>query len=86
VAKRGGTAKRVRRLGLVVAYAGGYYFGAKAGRLRYEQIRSRLAQARHSVPVEKARAAFAGAVTSAENGQDAATSAPSAPPASSRSR
>jgi hypothetical protein len=75
-----------RRLGLVVAFTGGYYFGAKAGRLRYEQIRSRLAEALHSAPVEKARTAFANAVTSTVNGQDAATSAPSGPPASSRSR
>ena len=74
------------RLGLVVAFTGGYYFGAKAGRLRYEQIRRRFAEARNSAPVEKALTAFANAVTSAADGQDAATSAPSGPPASSRSR
>jgi hypothetical protein len=27
------------RLGLVVGFAAGYYFGAKAGRERYEQLR-----------------------------------------------
>jgi hypothetical protein len=58
MAKRAGTAKRVRRrLSLVVVFAGGYYFGTKAGRERYEQIRRRVAEARHSGPVEKAQAA-----------------------------
>jgi len=42
------------RTGLVVGFAVGYYFGSKAGRERYEQIRSWLDQV---APAEKVRAA-----------------------------
>lgn len=41
------------RTGLVVGFAFGYYFGAKAGRERYEQLRRLLDRA----PVDKMRAA-----------------------------
>jgi hypothetical protein len=42
------------RTGLVVGFAVGYYFGAKAGRDRYEQLRKLLDKA---APVSKVRAA-----------------------------
>lgn len=45
------------RLGFLVGSAIGYYFGSKAGRERYEQIRRWLEDARQSGPVEKAQAA-----------------------------
>jgi hypothetical protein len=45
------------RVGLVAGLAVGYYFGTKAGRERYEQIRRWLDDARQSPPVEKAQAA-----------------------------
>ncbi len=45
------------RLGVVVGFAVGYYFGAKAGRERYEQIQSWLREFRTSPPYEKAQAA-----------------------------
>ena len=41
------------RTGLVVGFAVGYYFGAKAGRERYEQLRRLIDHA----PVDKMRAA-----------------------------
>jgi hypothetical protein len=41
------------RTGLAVGFAFGYYFGAKAGRGRYEQLRRLLDRA----PVDKVRAA-----------------------------
>jgi len=41
------------RTGLVVGFAFGYYFGAKAGRERYEQLRRIIDRA----PVDKVRAA-----------------------------
>jgi hypothetical protein len=41
------------RTGLVVGFAVGYYFGAKAGRERYEQLRRLIDRA----PVSKVRAA-----------------------------
>jgi hypothetical protein len=45
------------RLGFLLGFAVGYYFGSKAGRERYEQIRRWLEDARQSGPVEKAQAA-----------------------------
>ena len=42
------------RAGVVVGFAVGYYFGAKAGRERYEQLRRLLDRAG---PVTKVRAA-----------------------------
>jgi hypothetical protein len=45
------------RLGLLVGFGVGYYFGSKAGRERYEQIRRWLEDARQSGPLEKAQAA-----------------------------
>lgn len=44
------------RLGLALGFGAGYYLGAKAGRERYEQIRSALARLRGARPVEKLRA------------------------------
>jgi hypothetical protein len=45
------------RLGLLTGFALGYYFGAKAGRERYEQIRRFLNNAREGRTFEKAQAA-----------------------------
>jgi hypothetical protein len=45
------------RVGLIAGFAAGYYFGSKAGRERYEQIRHWIDDARQSRPVEKAQAA-----------------------------
>lgn len=45
------------RLGLGVGLAVGYYFGAKAGRERYVQIRRFLENAREGRTFEKAQAA-----------------------------
>jgi hypothetical protein len=45
------------RAGLVVGLAIGYYFGTKAGRERYEQIRRLLQNARDGRTFEKAQAA-----------------------------
>ena len=58
--KRGGLVRRRlvrRRVGLVIGFGAGYYFGSKAGRLRYEQIQRWLTEARQSGPVEKVQAA-----------------------------
>jgi membrane protein DedA with SNARE-associated domain len=48
------------RLGLVVGFAIGYYFGARAGRSRYEQMERWLQKARESdaaeLAAEKAKA------------------------------
>jgi hypothetical protein len=41
------------RAGLVIGAAAGYYFGAKAGRVRYEQIESYLEQVRSSPAVRQ---------------------------------
>jgi hypothetical protein len=45
------------RIGFFLGLAIGYYFGAKAGRERYEQMRRLIGYARDNVPVEKAQAA-----------------------------
>jgi hypothetical protein len=45
------------KTGLIVGFAVGYYFGAKAGRERYEQIQRWLRDVRESRPYEKAQAA-----------------------------
>jgi hypothetical protein len=42
------------RLGLIVGFGAGYYFGAKAGRERYEQLNRWLRQARESDAFETA--------------------------------
>ncbi len=44
------------RLGLVVGFGAGYYLGARAGRGRYEQIRSAAAKVRDSRVTEKVQA------------------------------
>jgi hypothetical protein len=77
MAKRVRTVKRVRhRLGLVVAFTGGYYFGAKAGRVRYEQLRRWLAEKKD---------AFAKAGRGTVNGQDLVSGTATGPRASSTS-
>lgn len=45
------------RIGFFLGLAIGYYFGAKAGRERYEQMRRLIGYARESAPIEKAQAA-----------------------------
>ena len=42
------------RLGLIIGFGAGYYLGAKAGRERYEQLRSFVA----SGPLSKVQAAY----------------------------
>jgi hypothetical protein len=44
------------RVGVVLGFAAGYYFGARAGRERYEQLRQGITRVRESRPLEKARA------------------------------
>jgi hypothetical protein len=44
------------RIGFFIGLAVGYYFGAKAGRERYEQLRRLIGNARGSAGVEKAGA------------------------------
>ena len=45
------------RMGLVVGFGLGYYFGARAGRARYEQMRRRLERLRDSRLFERMQAA-----------------------------
>jgi hypothetical protein len=45
------------RIGLVVGFGFGYYFGARAGRARYEQMRRRLERLRDSRLFERMQAA-----------------------------
>ena len=42
------------KLGLIIGLSVGYYFGAKAGRARYEQLRKWLQQAKESEILETA--------------------------------
>ncbi len=42
------------RLGVIIGFGAGYYLGAKAGRERYEQLRSFVA----SSPLSKVQAAY----------------------------
>jgi hypothetical protein len=44
------------RTGLIVGLAVGYYFGAKAGRDRFEQIDDAIERLRHTAPYRKLRA------------------------------
>lgn len=72
------------RLGLAIGFAIGYYFGAKAGRERYEQIRRWLDDARQSGPVEKAQAAVELGLERVRQQAEAVTgSSPNGPGASS---
>jgi hypothetical protein len=72
------------RLGLAIGFAVGYYFGAKAGRERYEQIRRWLEDARQSAPVEKAQAAVELGLERVRQQTEAVTgSSPNGPGASS---
>ena len=45
------------RVPLVAGFGLGYYYGSKAGRVRYEQIQRWLRNARKRGPVEKVQAA-----------------------------
>jgi hypothetical protein len=45
------------RIGLVLGFGVGYYFGARAGRARYEQMRRRLERLRDSRIFERMQAA-----------------------------
>jgi len=72
------------RLGLAIGFAIGYYFGAKAGRERYEQIQRWLEDARKSAPVEKAQAAVELGLERVRQQTEAVTgSSPNGPGASS---
>jgi hypothetical protein len=42
------------KLGLIIGFSVGYYFGAKAGRARYEQLRVWLQKAKESEILETA--------------------------------
>jgi hypothetical protein len=57
------------RLGLVIGFGAGYYLGTKAGRERYEQLRSIVAKS----PLSKVQAAY-------ELGIERLRDAPAAPP------
>ncbi|MEZ5170221.1 MAG: hypothetical protein R3A49_05670 [Acidimicrobiia bacterium] len=46
------------KTGVVIGFAVGYYFGARAGRERYEQIRELLGEFADSEPLESAQAAL----------------------------
>lgn len=46
------------KTGIVIGFAVGYYFGARAGRERYEQIRELLGEFGDSEPLERAQAAL----------------------------
>ena len=81
---RGTTPDMRFRLGVVIGFAVGYYFGAKAGRERYEQIRRWLEDARQSAPVEKAQAAVELGLERVRQQTEAVTGAsPNGPGASS---
>ena len=60
-----------------------YYFGSKAGRLRYEQIQRWLAEARQSGPVEKVQAAVEARLERMRQQTEALTGTAIAPDASS---
>ncbi len=45
------------RLGLIVGFSLGYYFGARAGRARYEQMHRRLERLRDSRIFDRMQAA-----------------------------
>jgi len=79
--KRGGLVRR--RVGLIVGFGAGYYFGSKAGRLRYEQIQRWLAEARQSGPVEKVQAAVEARLERMRQQTEALTGTAVAPDASS---
>jgi hypothetical protein len=78
------------RVPLVASFGLGYYFGSKAGRMRYEQIQRWLHKVRQSGPVEKAQAAVdpmverirqrVEAVTGTANGPGASSERPSQSP------
>jgi hypothetical protein len=80
--KRGGLVRR--RVGLVVGFGAGYYFGSKAGRLRYEQIQRWLAEARQSGPVEKVQAAVEARLERMRQQTEALTGTAVGPDASSQ--
>ena len=79
--KRGGLVRL--RVGFVIGFGAGYYFGSKAGRLRYEQIQRWLAEARQSGPVEKVQAAVEARLERMRQQTEALTGTAIAPDASS---
>lgn len=70
------------RVPLVVGLGLGYYFGSKAGRVRYEQIQRWLRKARNSGPVEKAQAAVEPVVERIRRQTEVVTGKPNGPGAS----
>jgi hypothetical protein len=79
--KRGGLVRR--RLGLVVGFGAGYYFGSKAGRERYEQLQHWFRDARQSGPVKKVQAAVEARLERIRQQTEAVTGTATGPGASS---
>jgi hypothetical protein len=71
------------RVGLLAGFATGYYLGSKAGRERYEQIRSWIDDARRSRPVEKAQAAVELGLERVRQQSETVTASPNGPGSSS---
>jgi hypothetical protein len=71
------------RVGLLAGFAVGYYFGSKAGRERYEQIRRWIEDARRSRPAEKAQAAVELGLERVRQKSEAVTGSTNGPGASS---
>jgi hypothetical protein len=59
-----------RRTALLVGFALGYYFGARAGRERYEQIHSVLGDLKVDRALEKSRALLELAVVRVQEARD----------------
>jgi hypothetical protein len=74
--------RKVYRVPLVAGFGLGYYFGSKAGRVRYEQIQRWLRKARESGPVEKAQAAVGPVVERIRQQTEAVTGTGNGPGAS----
>jgi hypothetical protein len=70
------------RVPLVAGFGLGYYFGSKAGRMRYEQIQRWLCKAQKSGPVEKAQAAAESVVERIRQQTEAVTGTANDPGAS----
>jgi hypothetical protein len=74
--------RRGYRIPLVAGFGLGYYFGSKAGRMRYEQIQRWLHKAQKSGPVEKAQAAAKSVVERVRRQTEAVTGTGNGPGAS----
>jgi hypothetical protein len=70
------------RVPLVAGFGLGYYFGSKAGRVRYDQIQRWLHNARKSGPVEKVQAAVEPVVERIRRQTEAVTGTGNGPGAS----